>query len=56
MTAGLALLPELAVTALPRRRYLPLRTRAFLECFIRHVQAVAAAAGRPPRVQGEVQV
>lgn len=35
------------VATLPSRRFLPLRTRAFLEFFIQHVQAVAAAAGRP---------
>jgi len=67
--AGLALLPELALTArlhggqlrrvlapwissdelklvatMPSRRFLPLRTRAFLEFFVQHVRKVAAMA------------
>jgi DNA-binding transcriptional LysR family regulator len=33
------------VATMPSRRFLPLRTRAFLEFFVQHVQAVAAMAG-----------
>lgn len=33
------------VATMPSRRFLPLRTRAFLELFIQHVQKVAAMAG-----------
>jgi len=33
------------VATMPSRRFLPLRTRAFLEFFVHHVQKVAAMAG-----------
>jgi DNA-binding transcriptional LysR family regulator len=33
------------VATMPSRRFLPLRTRAFLEFFVQHVQKVAAMAG-----------
>lgn len=37
--------PIRLVATLPSRRFLPHRTRAFVEFFVRHVQEVAAAAG-----------
>lgn len=36
------------VATMPSRRFLPLRTRAFLEFFVQRVQAVAAMAGAAP--------
>lgn len=38
------------VATMPSRRFLPLRTRAFLEFFVQHAQTVAAMEGAfPPR-------
>lgn len=36
------------VATMPSRRFLPLRTRAFLEFFVQHVQKVAAMTGAVP--------